>query len=147
VKNNRPEQECKTVLLIEDNPDHVELISISMRKAFPATRLISYYDGQEALAAIGLIPDAKADGALRPDLVLLDMNLPRFGGLEVLRRIRADQRFDDMPVVILTTSALKEDIETMLQLGANAFVTKSEAGFHLEKKIQMLFSQQSVQPV
>ena len=110
------------VLLVEDDPGDVMMT----REVFGANRIGSRLhvvrDGQEALDF--LYRRAEHADAPRVDLVLLDLNLPRYDGRQVLERIRADPDLTHMPVVILTTSSSEEDVLRSYKLHANAFVTK-----------------------
>ncbi|NDY41505.1 response regulator [Dissulfurirhabdus thermomarina] len=109
------------ILLVEDNPDDVELTLHAFRKYRLANRVHVVRDGQEALDR--LLGDGDAAGPL-PKVVLLDLNLPKVHGLEVLRRLRADPRTALIPVVVLTTSALDRDLEESYRLGANSYIVK-----------------------
>jgi two-component system response regulator len=109
------------VLLVEDNPADVALTLRAFRKSNILNEVIVVRDGAEALTY--LLSGDHADVA-RPTLILLDLQLPKVGGLEVLRRIRADERTRLIPVVILTTSAEQEDVLASYTSGANAYVRK-----------------------
>jgi two-component system response regulator len=117
----------QTILLVEDNPDDEALTLRAFEKSNIRNRVVVMRDGAEALAY--LFPgdgdgDGDGDGAPRPALILLDLNLPKVGGLEVLRRMRADERTQMIPVVVLTSSKLEEDILVSYRNGANAYVRK-----------------------
>ncbi len=115
----------KTVLLIEDNPSDEKLTLRAFKKANIANEVDVVRDGAEALEylfATGAY--ANRDPTSLPTVTLLDLNLPRISGLEVLRRIRADERTKHLPVVILTSSKEDEDIASGYELGANAYVRK-----------------------
>jgi two-component system response regulator len=110
----------RTVLLVEDNPDDEALTLRAFKKNNIRNDVVVVRDGAEALAY--LLHDG--EGASRPGLILLDLNLPKIGGLEVLRRMRADERTKMIPVVVLTSSKLEEDILDSYRNGANAYVRK-----------------------
>jgi len=110
-----------TILLVEDNPDDEALTLRAFKKNKIRNEVVVMRDGAEALAH--LLP-ADGDGAPLPALVLLDLNLPKVGGLEVLRKMRADERTKLIPVVVLTSSKLEEDILDSYRNGANAYVRK-----------------------
>ena len=113
----------KVVLLVEDNPDDRDLTLRAFEKSNIRNEVVVLRDGAEALAY--LFPgDGDGDGAPRPALILLDLNLPKVGGLEVLRRMRTDERTRLIPVVVLTSSKLEEDILDSYRNGANAYVRK-----------------------
>jgi two-component system response regulator len=110
------------ILLIEDNPDDEALTLRAFKKSNIHNEVVVMRDGAEALAY--LLPDGDGDGVPRPALILLDLNLPKVGGLEVLRKMRADKRTQMLPVVVLTSSKLEEDILDSYRNGANAYVRK-----------------------
>jgi len=115
----------QTILLVEDNPDDEALTLRAFKKSNISSEVVVARDGAEALAY--LFPgDGDGDGhdAPRPALILLDLNLPKVGGLEVLRRMQADARTRLIPVVVLTSSKLEEDILDSYRSGANAYVRK-----------------------
>jgi two-component system, response regulator len=111
----------QTILLVEDNPDDVALTLRALEKNQMLSGVIVAHDGAEALEL--LFTDASAH-ARHPGLILLDLKLPKIAGLEVLRRIRADERTRFIPVVVLTSSAQQEDIRNSYDGGANAFIRK-----------------------
>jgi two-component system response regulator len=108
------------ILLVEDNPDDALLTVRAFTKNRIRNEVVVATDGEQAL--MRLLPE-QGDG-LRPAVVLLDIKLPKIDGLEVLRRIRADQRTAGLPVVVLTTSNEERDIADSYRLGANSFVRK-----------------------
>jgi chemotaxis family two-component system response regulator Rcp1 len=109
------------ILLVEDNPGDVILTREALTDCKIANRLQVAVDGAEALRMLRGEGDAEA---VRPDLILLDLNLPRMSGTAVLSAIRADPALAMIPVVILTSSAADEDIVRSYRLNANAYVTK-----------------------
>jgi two-component system response regulator len=111
------------ILLVEDNPDDEALTLRAFEKSNISNEVVVARDGAEALAY--LFPD-DGDGhdVPRPALILLDLNLPKVGGLEVLRKMQADARTRLIPVVVLTTSKQEEDILDSYRSGANAYVRK-----------------------
>lgn len=110
------------VLLVEDDPGDVLLIQEAFEFNKVRNRLSVVSDGEEALAF--LRQEGVHEGAPRPDLVLLDLNLPRKDGREVLGDLKADDALRAIPVVVLTTSEAEEDILRSYDLHANAYVTK-----------------------
>lgn len=110
------------ILLVEDDPGDVLLIRESFADHKVGNKLSVVSDGVEAMAY--LRGEGKYAGQTRPDLVLLDLNLPRKNGTEVLAEMRADSDLATIPVVVLTTSEAEEDIRTSYRLHANAFITK-----------------------
>jgi two-component system response regulator len=115
----------KPILLVEDNPDDEILTRRAFKKNNILNDLVVAHDGVEALDYLfGTGAHAGRDPSVLPELVLLDLNLPRVSGLEVLRRIRSDERTKLLAVVVLTSSKQEEDIVTSYALGANAFVRK-----------------------
>jgi two-component system response regulator len=107
------------ILLVEDNPDDVALTLRALRQNQIANRVDVVRDGAEALARLlGPTP------AVLPQVVLLDLKLPKVDGLEVLRALRADERTRTLPVVILTSSREEQDVIRGYRLGANSYVRK-----------------------
>ena len=114
----------RTILLVEDNPDDEALTLRAFRKSGIGNEVVVARDGAEALKYLFPGGDGDGEGALRPALILLDLNLPKIGGLEVLRRIQADERTRLITVVVLTSSKLEEDVVASYRHGANAYVRK-----------------------
>lgn len=113
------------LLLVEDNPSDEELTLRSLRKHNIANDIVVARDGVEAIEFLFCEgAHAGRDPADLPDVVLLDLKLPRMSGLEVLQRIRADERTRTLPVVVLTSSSQDEDIISSYKLGANSYVRK-----------------------
>ena len=110
------------ILLVEDSPGDVRLTQEALRDAKVQNNLHIASDGMEATAF--LWRQGKYANAPRPDLILLDLNLPKKGGREVLEEIKQDPSLKSIPVVILTTSAAEEDILRSYQLHANCYITK-----------------------
>lgn len=115
----------KLILLVEDNESDEVLTLRAFKKSHVPNAIIVVRDGAEALDYLFATgTHAGRDPAAMPALVLLDLNLPKIGGLDVLRRIRADERTRRLPVVMLTSSAEERDIAGSYDLGANAYVRK-----------------------
>jgi len=110
------------VLLVEDNEADVRLTREALREQGELIRLSTVSDGEQALAYLRR-EQGFAD-APRPDLVLLDLNLPRKNGLEVLREVRSDPDLACVPVIMLTTSSAHQDVLDAYAAGANCFVVK-----------------------
>ena len=110
------------ILLVEDNPGDVRLTREAIRDAKVRNNMVVVGDGLEAMAF--LKQENEHANAVRPDLILLDLNLPRMNGFEVLDAIKADESLRRIPVVILTTSQAEQDIISSYNLYANAYVTK-----------------------
>lgn len=114
-----------TILLVEDNPDDEALTLRALKKNNIMNTVIVARDGVEALDYLfGTGAHAGRDTGLQPQVVLLDLKLPRLDGLEVLRRLRADPRTAVQPVAILTTSNEERDVIASYQLGANSYIRK-----------------------
>jgi two-component system response regulator len=113
--NNKP------ILLVDDNPDDVTFTLRAFKRNKITNEIVVAVDGEQALQM--LLPEDPTP-PFHPALVLLDLKLPKVGGLEVLRRIRADPRTQSLPIVVLTTSSEDADIASSYQLGANSFVRK-----------------------
>ena len=115
----------KHILLVEDDPDDVKLTLKALEKSRVANRVEVVWDGIEALDYLfGTGKFAGRDMAMRPQLILLDLKMPKMDGLEVLRRIRSDERTKLLPVVILTTSTEDRDRIESYKLGANSYIRK-----------------------
>lgn len=114
----------KVILLIEDNPDDVALTLRALEKNKITNVVVVAHDGEEALDLLFGTGRCAERGPLAPELVLLDLKLPRIDGLEVLRRIRAEPRTEILPVIILTSSTEEQDVVTGYKLGANSYVRK-----------------------
>ncbi len=123
------------VLLVEDNPGDVRLTFEAMKEGKVVNHINVARDGVEAMAY--LHRDGAYRNAARPDLILLDLNLPRKSGREVLAEVKADESLRQIPVVILTTSQAEEDILRTYNLHANCYVTKP---VDLEQFIQVVRS-------
>jgi two-component system response regulator len=115
----------KAILLVEDNPDDEALTLRAFRKNNIRNDVIVARDGVEALDYLFATgPHAGRDVADQPQVVLLDLKLPRIDGLEVLRRLRADERTHLLPIVILTSSKEERDLIEGYRLGCNSYVRK-----------------------
>jgi two-component system response regulator len=124
------------VLLVEDDDDHVFLIRRAVADLPGASVTVEVAgDGEQALERLARARYAPGGP---PQLVLLDLKMPRMDGLEVLRRIRADERTETLPVVVLTSSERQEDREQALRLGATWFVCKPTDGRRFRAEIQQL---------
>ena len=113
------------ILLVEDNPDDVELTLRAFRKSKIANEIVVARDGVEALDYLFATGQhAGRDNSALPQLVLLDLKLPRLDGLQVLERIRAHPKTSLLPVVILTSSTEQPDLLSGYKLGANSYIRK-----------------------
>lgn len=113
------------ILLVEDNPQDLELTTRALRKANLANHIQVARDGEEALEFIfceGPYSNRKIED--KPKVILLDLKLPKVDGLEVLERIKNDDRTKDIPVVVLTSSREQKDVVESYQLGVNSYIVK-----------------------
>jgi two-component system response regulator len=116
---------AKSILLVEDNPDDVELTMRALAKSHVANSVDLAVDGVEALEYLACTGKfAGRDPCVQPQVILLDLKMPRMDGLEVLRRIRSDEKTRLLPVVILTTSSEERDRIESYKLGANSYIRK-----------------------
>jgi CheY-like chemotaxis protein len=113
----------KLVLYVEDDLDHAELVQRSLSQHAFGTSIVHIEDGEAALDYLSRIDAQKAP---RPELILLDLRLPKVDGLEVLRTVKTNPRLSDIPVVVLTTSASDGDLARAYAQRANSYLVKPE---------------------
>jgi two-component system response regulator len=129
----------KTILLVEDNPDDVKLTMRALKKSNILNEIVVAQDGVEALDY--LFGTGKYDGRdtnIKPQVILLDLKMPKMDGIEVLRRMRADERTQPLPVVVLTTSSEDRDKIESYKLGANSYVRKPVDFSQFAEAVQQL---------
>jgi CheY-like chemotaxis protein len=124
------------ILMVEDNPGDVRLTREALKGGKVANRLHVVEDGIAALDFLN--QRAPYEGAPRPDLILLDLNLPKMDGREVLSVIKADASLKTIPVVVLTTSRAEEDIVRAYKLSANCYVTKTVDLYQFNRIVQAI---------
>ncbi|MBU4304969.1 MAG: response regulator [Candidatus Omnitrophica bacterium] len=113
------------ILLVEDNPDDIEITKRAFKSARIVNRLYIVRDGKEALDFLYHQGDyAEAEKAPRPGLILLDINMPKLNGIEVLKYIKGDNALRQIPVIMLTVSKSEEDTVKSYDLGCNSFIQK-----------------------
>lgn len=116
------------IVLVEDNMSDAELAIRALKKKNLANNLIHLHDGEEALHFIfGQGAYANRDVSRNPKLILLDLKMPKLNGMEVLAKIKADEKTRIIPVVVLTSSKEDPDIETCYRLGVNSYIVKPVA--------------------
>ena len=114
-----------TVLLVEDSSRDVRLTQRAFAQADIAHDLRVVRDGDEALEYLHRMGAyALPDSSPRPDMILLDLNLPRMGGHELMQRVKQDMRFRQVPIIVLTTSGRSDDVRQAYENGANAYLLK-----------------------
>jgi two-component system response regulator len=129
----------KIILLVEDNPDDEALTVRALKKHNVVNKIVVARDGVEALDYLfGTGAHAGRDMDVMPQVVLLDLKLPKLDGLEVLKRIRADPRTELLPVIILTSSKEEQDLINGYKQGANSYVRKPVDFEQFTKAIQQL---------
>lgn len=121
----------RTILIVEDDPDDEVLTIRALKRAGVANEFTVARDGEEALLLL-------AEAKYLPQLVLLDLKLPKIGGLEVLEKIRSNERTRLLPVVILTSSTEEPDVQSAYSLGANSFVSKPVEFVQFAEAVQQL---------
>ncbi len=132
-------QDPTRILLVEDDPDHAMLTMRSLRKAGFAQEVVWVKDGRAALDYLCRRAEyAEPDASPRPDLILLDLNLPKVDGLAVLRELKRTECLRSIPVVILTTSQRQEEVCRAYSEGANSFITKPVQFVDFAEKIRVL---------
>ena len=114
------------ILLVEDNQDDAELTLRELKRNHLANNMFHVKDGEEALSFIFAQNEYEKSREIAcvPRVILLDINMPKVNGIEVLERLKADQRTKNIPVVILTSSKESPDIQTCYKLGANSYIAK-----------------------
>ncbi len=127
------------ILLVEDNPDHAEFTKRALMKGRLANTVVWVKDGMEALDYLHRrSPFHESASKPLPGLVLLDINLPKRNGFEVLKDMRSDPVLRVIPVIMLTTSGREEEVRKSFELGANSFVTKPVQFSEFSEKIRDL---------
>lgn len=117
------QEKCRIILLVEDNKADIRLVQEALKESKVPFQVQSVRNGMDAMAYLRREGDFAS--ALRPDLILLDLNLPRKDGREVLAEIKSDPALKQIPVVVLTTSRNEEDILQSYNLHVNCYITKS----------------------
>jgi CheY-like chemotaxis protein len=129
----------KVILLVEDNPDDEALAIRALKRHHVGNDIVVAHDGVEALEYLfGTGSYAGRDVNLKPSVVLLDLKLPRVDGLEVLRRLREDDRTRLLPVVVLTTSSEEQDLLDSYSLGCNSYIRKPVDFIQFSEAIRQL---------
>ena len=116
------EHQAINIIMIEDDEGHARLIEKNIRRAGISNALRHFFDGTSALQY--LFDDAQGPSNSGPALILLDLNLPDMSGLDILARIKGDERLKRSPVVVLTTTDDKVEIERCYDMGCNVYITK-----------------------
>jgi len=111
------------ILLVEDNEDDIALTRRALAKTNVKSNVVVAHDGQEAIDFLFDKDNVNTEKNL-PIVMLLDLNMPKIGGLEVLKRLRSDERTKNLPIVVLTTSDEQNDISESYNLGANSYIQK-----------------------
>lgn len=127
-----------TLLLVEDDPGHARLIERNLRRARLPYAIVLLRDGQAALDYLLPAQEERSTTPPPPYLVLLDLNLPGCRGVDVLARLKSDARTRHIPVIILTTTQDRDEIEACYALGCNAYLTKPVAYEQFVEVIQKL---------
>ena len=117
------DEQSKIILLVEDNKADIRLIEEALKNSAISYQMMTVRDGMAAMAY--LRQEGEYATAVRPDLIVLDLNLPKKDGREVLAEIKTDPQFNRIPVIVLTTSRNEDDIHQSYELNANCFITKS----------------------
>ncbi|MEW5802611.1 MAG: response regulator [bacterium] len=127
------------ILLIEDDPVHIKLVERALKKSGFNNRLTIIQDGEEAFNYL-LNQEVKSpeEEFIYPHLILMDINLPKVNGLEILRRIKQSPKLQYIPVVILTTSSNRTDLEKCYEFHANSYITKPLGYEEFNQKIRSI---------
>ena len=129
----------KTILIVEDNPDDVELVLMALQSKHITNKIDVVTDGEQALDYLfcrGEYADRNIE--FTPTLILLDLQLPKVSGLNVLKQLRANERTKLLPVVIFTSSMEEQDMISSYELGANSYIRKPVNADQFEKAIEEL---------
>lgn len=131
--------ENKIILLVEDNPDDVELVLMALQSKNITNKIDVVTDGEQALDYL-FCRGEYADRNIKftPTLILLDLQLPKVSGLDVLKQLRADERTKLLPVTIFTSSSEEQDMISSYELGANSYIRKPVDADQFEKAIEDL---------
>lgn len=129
----------KIILLVEDNPDDEALAIRALKRHHIGNEIVVAHDGVEALDYLfGTGSYLGRDITIKPTVILLDLKLPRIDGLEVLRRLRDDERTRLLPVVVLTTSSEEQDLLNSYSLGCNSYIRKPVDFIQFSEAIRQL---------
>ncbi len=129
--------QAATILLIEDDDGHARLIEKNIRRAGVTNAILHLRDGTSAVDFL-FGPAAPPLPASRPLMILLDLNLPDMSGIDILKRVKADDRFRRAPVIVLTTTDDKAEIERCYDFGCNVYITKPLIYHHFAEAIRQL---------
>lgn len=124
------------ILLLEDEPSDAYLVKMALKEGKVLAHLHHVVDGRDGLDFLN--KTEKYANAPRPDLIFLDLNMPRMNGCEFLTSIKADDRYKGIPVVVLTTSDVEKDVVSSYQLGATSYITKPVDMPQFVKAIQQI---------
>ncbi len=135
---NKMAKKRTIVVIAEDDPDDCLLIKDAFKEANPAVEVWFVADGAELLDFLHRRGQYAMKTLPQPELVLLDLNMPRIGGMDVLREIKRDPALRSIPVVVLTTSRSPEQVALSYELGGNGFITKPNSYTELVEIMQTL---------
>ena len=127
-----------TILLAEDNQDHAELIMDTLKDFNIGNTVFHVTDGEQVMKCLEDANGEENRGFTRPDLILLDLKMPRMDGVATLRAIRASEANKKIPVIMVSTSTVDSEINTCFELGANSYVTKPLQFEEFSRKIRDL---------
>ena len=127
------------IILVEDNPSDADLTIRALKKCNVTNKILHLKDGQEILDYIFVDSDWKDDDTSRlPKVILLDLKMPKVSGIEVLRKLKADERTKIIPIVVLTSSKEDPDVKECYRLGVNSYVVKPLAFDEFAKAVSQL---------
>ncbi len=125
-------------LLVEDSQDHAELVTSILREADERNSIVHVTDGEQALAYLRKQPPYGDDSIALPDLILLDLKMPRLNGMDTLEHLKADDMLKHIPVVVVSTSRTDQEVARCHELGASSFIAKPVRFDELADKIRGL---------
>ena len=135
---DKPNSQSKRILLADDDPNGVELVLAALRQLHLSDAVQTVEDGEAALDYIYRRGEFADRSPVNPSLILLDLKMPKLGGLDVLRIIKSDKSVSSIPVVVLTSSREESDVSMSYQLGVNAYVVKPVDFAELQQAVKEL---------
>jgi CheY-like chemotaxis protein len=128
------------IILVDDNLDHIKIIIWALEQAEVRNKITIINDGEQAIKCLAAFHDGDCKLKRLPDLILLDINLPKVSGFDVLRYIKTNDGLQALPVIVLSSSDRGEDVEKAYALGANTFISKASVFNEVARSMNTLCS-------